>query len=90
MVVPEHALVGIKEIAEYLCLSPSTIAGNYIPRLKEAGIIFYRRQGKIPHRQHVIYTFPSLIQKWLINTQKALPSKSKTLKRQQLSKDKRP
>jgi predicted transcriptional regulator len=65
MVVPEHALEGTKEIAEYLCLSPSTVACHYLPRMKKAGIIFSRLRGQIPHRQKKIYTFPSLILKFL-------------------------
>ena len=66
MVVPEHALEGVKEIAEYLGLSPGTVQCRYIPRMKKAGIIFYRLRGMIPHRQKKLYTFPSLIQKWLM------------------------
>ncbi len=66
MVVSEHALEGTKEIAEYLGLSPGTVQVNYIPRMKKSGIIFYRLRGKIPHRQKKLYTFPSLIQQWLI------------------------
>lgn len=74
MVVPEHALEGTKEIAEYLGLSPGHVSINYIPKMKQAGIIFTRLRGKIPHRGKRLYTFPSLIQKWLMNVQKSKKS----------------
>lgn len=71
MVVPEHALCGTKEIAEYLGVSTGTAKGSYIPRMRRAGIIFDRLRGRIPHRQRQIYTFPSLIQTFLIEEKKA-------------------
>ena len=70
MVVPEHALEGTKEIAEYLGLSPGTVQSRYIPKMKEAGIILTRLRGVIPHRQFHIYTFPSMIQRFLIKEEK--------------------
>lgn len=70
MVVPEHALEGTKEIAEYLGLSPAHVQSEIIPKMRQAGIIFSRLRGRIPHRSKRIYTFPSLIQKFLIQTQK--------------------
>ncbi len=75
MVVPEHALEGTKEIAEYLCLSPGTVQVNYIPRMKKAGIIFYRYRGETPHRQLKLYTFPSLVIKFLQKQEKYKPIK---------------
>ena len=80
MTVAEHALIGCKEIAEYLCLSKSVVYGKYIPKMKEYGIIFYRRIGEIPHRREVIFTFPSLVQRFLIETQRKPYSKSKVLR----------
>lgn len=74
MVVPEHALEGTKEIAEYLGLSPGTVQQSYLPKMREAGIIFTRLRGKIPHRARHIYTFPSLVQKFLQMTQKKIVS----------------
>jgi len=71
MVVPEHALEGTKEIAEYLGLSPGVVKTSYLPKMRKAGIIFNRLRGIIPHRQRQIYTFPSLIQEWLMNQKKA-------------------
>ena len=70
MVVTEHALEGTKEIAEYLGLSPGTVSSLYIPKLKAAGIIFTRMRGITPHRQFHIYTFPSLIQRFLQKEEK--------------------
>lgn len=79
MVVPEHALIGVKEIAEYLCLSIDCVYNNYIPKMKEYGIIFKRLEGKIPHRRQILFTYPSLIQKFLMNEKKSERSKSKSL-----------
>ncbi len=70
IVVAEHALEGTKEIAEYLGLSPGTVQQSYLPQMRKAGIIFTRLRGVIPHRSRKIYTFPSLIQKFLQETQK--------------------
>ena len=75
MVVTEHALEGTKEIAEYLGLSPGTVGSTYIPKMRKAGIIFSRLRGQIPHRQKKIYTFPSMIQRFLIKEQKKKLSK---------------
>ncbi len=70
MVVPEHALEGTKEIDEYLGLSPGTVQVNYIPKMKAAGIILTRLRGMKPHRRFHIYTFPSMIQRFLIKEEK--------------------
>jgi len=66
MVVTEHALEGTKEIAEYLGLSPGTVQNNYVPKMKKAGIIFTRLRGTPPLRRKQIYTFPSLVQQYLM------------------------
>ncbi len=79
MVVPEHALIGVKEIAEYLCLSIDCVYNNYIPKMKEHGIIFKRLEGRIPHRRQVLFTYPSLVQEFLMNAQKSERSHSKRL-----------
>ncbi len=66
MVVPEHALEGAKEIAEYLGLSLGTVRVSYLPRMRKYGIIFERLRGRIPNRSKQIYTFPSLVQQFLL------------------------
>lgn len=69
MVVPEHALQGRKEIAEYLQWS-IYLVDKHMPDFKRAGIMFKTLKGKIPNRHNVIWTFPSLLQQWLIDNQK--------------------
>ena len=69
MVVPEHALYGRKEIAEYLQWS-IYLVDKHMPDFKRAGIIFRDLRGCIPHRKWVIYTLPSLLIQWLIDNKK--------------------
>ena len=74
MVVPEHAIVGRKEIAEYLQWS-IYLVDKHMPSFKKSGIMFKVLKGKIPNRHNVIYTFPSLLIQWLIDNQKIQYSK---------------
>lgn len=65
MTVPEQALVGAKEIAEFLQIPLATVSIKYIPKFKQAGIIFKKKIGIIPNRRVRLYTFPSLIIRYL-------------------------
>ncbi len=60
----EKALIGVKAISEYLGWPLSTLYTR-VPEFKEAGIWLSRIRGSgVRHR--AVYTFPSLLQRWLI------------------------
>ncbi len=58
----ETALIGWTEICHYL---RRNLAACKRKELKDAGIIFYRKIGFPPDQQRWVYTFPSLIHKFL-------------------------
>jgi hypothetical protein len=59
----EVALVGWEEIARFLGWSVSKAKSR---RKAWAGILFYTFQGKPPNRHKMVFTFPSILQKWFI------------------------
>lgn len=62
----ERALIGAKEIAEYLNWSIAKLK-NHLPEMMKAKIVFKEWFGRPPHRQHNLYTFPTLLQRWIIS-----------------------
>jgi len=59
----ERALVGGKEIAEYLRWPmPKLLARS--KELQEAGALTIECFGRPPHRTRKMYTFPSLLQRY--------------------------
>lgn len=61
----ERALVGGKEISEYLRWSLSKLKSRS-KEMKEAGVLFIELYGIPTKRQRQYYTFPSLLQRYLI------------------------
>ena len=56
------------KIAEYLGISRRTLCRR-IPEMKQAGAIFYKiRRARNGGRERVAYSFPSLLQRYLILT----------------------
>jgi predicted transcriptional regulator len=72
MAVPERALIGWKEIAEYLRVSEKQ-AQSILHGMMDLGLI-YHRVIRIPghgyKRHRIVFTFPSVVQRYL--TQKEL------------------
>lgn len=62
----ERALIGAKEICEYLRWSMPKFR-NHVPSMKAAGVLIRQTFGKPPNRTHQLYTFPSILQRYLIS-----------------------
>jgi hypothetical protein len=62
----ERALIGIKEIAKYLRWSESKVQAHS-KRMKESGVIIRQCFGRPPHRSVRLYTFPSILQRYLMS-----------------------
>jgi len=65
MSVEEQALIGWREIARFLRWTESKVLSRR-KELRDYGILFHTYVGKPPNRRKVVFTFPSLIQRWLI------------------------
>ena len=61
----EAALITWEAIAKYLGWSLSKVKKRG-PELKAAGVVWVTWRGRPPHRSRVAFTFPSLLQRWLI------------------------
>jgi hypothetical protein len=61
----EQALIGWAEIARYLGWTKSKTLSRR-KELREYGIIFHTLVGKPPNRRRRVFTFPSLLLRWLI------------------------
>jgi hypothetical protein len=61
----ETALVGWAEIARYLGWTKSKTLSRR-QELKKYGIIFHTLVGKPPNRRKRVFTFPSLLLRWLM------------------------
>jgi len=62
----ERALIGAKEISEYLRWSIGKL-NNQLPDMLKAHAVLKEWFGKPPNRQHNLYTFPSLLQRYLVD-----------------------
>ena len=60
----EEPIIGLKNIAEYVYLSPETIKKKS-KQWQKQGILIARLRGKPPNRHKVIISYPSLLQKIL-------------------------
>jgi len=61
----EHALIGSKEIAEYLRWPQSTLLTRS-KELQQAGAITKNIFGKGKQRKRRLYAFPSILQRYII------------------------
>ena len=62
----ERALIGSKEIAEYLRWKPSRVV-KHSKEMQKAGVVIMQVLGRGSQRKRRMYTFPSLLQRFLIN-----------------------
>jgi len=61
----ERALIGAKEICRYLRWSMPKFKSK-VKEMKEHGVLIRQYFGKPPNRSVKLYTFPSLLQRYLI------------------------
>ena len=66
MVVPEHPIVGIKEMAEFQGMSLGWVIAR-LPKWKKMGIVKRRLIGKPPNRKWRLITYPSLFHREFID-----------------------
>jgi hypothetical protein len=59
----EEALVGWDEICSFLRCE---LSSSQRRRLRDAKVIFNRLEGRPPNRRKKIFTFPSLLQRYLM------------------------
>jgi len=62
----ERALIGAKEIADYLRWSIHKLRYQ-LPQMIESRAVLKEWFGKPPNRHNRLYTFPSLLQRYLID-----------------------
>lgn len=62
----ERALIGADEIANYLRWTKAKL-NNHLPDMLKAHAVLKEWFGRPPHRQRNLYTFPSLLQRYLVD-----------------------
>lgn len=67
----EERLETADRIAKYIGVHRTTLYRGYLPDMREAGIIFTKiRRAKNGGKERIIFTFPSMIQRFLVLREK--------------------